>query len=54
MDADITAGERTGEVQEKVHDVVWSDADRRRSGKDGKLPPVGNTVDVASGTWTNT
>ena len=23
-------------------------------GADGKLPPVGNTVDVASATWTNT
>jgi hypothetical protein len=43
-----------GEVQEKVYDVVWADADQRRPGKDGKLPPVGNTVDVASATWTNT
>ena len=23
-------------------------------GRDGKLPPVGNTVDVATATWTNT
>ena len=43
-----------GEVQEKVHDVVWGDADKRKPGKDGKLPPVGNTVEVASATWTNT
>jgi hypothetical protein len=43
-----------GEVQEKVFDVVWGDADRRRPGKDGKLPPVGSTVDVAGATWTNT
>ena len=26
----------------------------RKPGKDGKLPPVGSTVDVANATWTNT
>ena len=41
-----------GKRQEQVHDVVWSDG--RRPGADGKLPPVGNTVDVPSATWTNT
>jgi hypothetical protein len=40
-----------GQLQEKVYDVVWSDG--RRPGRDGKLPPVGNTVDVARATWTN-
>jgi hypothetical protein len=43
-----------GERQEKVYDVVWSDMDGRQPGVDGKLPPVGNTVDVATATWTNT
>ena len=43
-----------GEVHEKVHDVVWGDAERRRPGADGKLPAVGNTVDVANATWANT
>lgn len=43
-----------GNVQEKVHDVVWSDADKRKPGADGKLPAVGNTVDVANAAWTNT
>ena len=43
-----------GAVQEKVHDVVWGDADKRKPGKDGKLPPVGNTVDIANALWTNT
>jgi len=43
-----------GEVQEKVYDVAWGDADKRRPGRDGKLPPVGSTVDVANATWTNT
>jgi hypothetical protein len=41
-----------GTRQEKVYDVVWSDG--RRPGADGKLPPVGNTVDVANATFTNT
>jgi hypothetical protein len=41
-----------GELQEKVYDVVWSGD--RKPGPDGKLPPVGNTVDVANATWTNT
>jgi hypothetical protein len=45
---------KDGKVEEKVHDVVWSDAARRRIGPDGKLAPVGNTVDVANATWTNT
>ncbi len=43
-----------GEAQEKIYDVVWGDADKRHPGKDGKLPPVGNTVDVENATWTNT
>jgi hypothetical protein len=42
----------TGQRQEKVFDVVW--AGDRQPGADGKLPPVGNTVDVARATWTNT
>ena len=41
-----------GELQEKIHDVVWSGD--RKSGANGKLPPVGNTVDVPNATWTNT
>ena len=41
-----------GKLQEKVYDVVWSGD--RKPGKDGKLPPVGNTVDVKEAIWTNT
>ena len=41
-----------GETRERVYDVVWSGG--REPGADGKLPPVGNTVDVANATWTNT
>ncbi|MDF0666084.1 MAG: DUF3604 domain-containing protein [Nitrospira sp.] len=43
-----------GEVHEKIYDVVWGDADKRKPGKEGKLSSVGNTVDVANATWTNT
>jgi len=43
-----------GQVQEKVYDVVWGDADKRTPGADGKLPPVGDTVDVENATWSNT
>jgi len=41
-----------GKLQEKVYDIVWSDD--RKPGKDGKLPPVGNTVDVADASYKNT
>ncbi|SJM28445.1 DUF3604 domain-containing protein [Mesorhizobium delmotii] len=41
-----------GELHEKVYDVVWSGD--RKPAADGKLPPVGNTVDIANATWTNT
>ncbi|MEM7398940.1 MAG: DUF3604 domain-containing protein [Pseudomonadota bacterium] len=41
-----------GKTYEKVYDVVWSGD--REPGSDGKLPPVGNTVDVKSATFTNT
>ena len=43
-----------GDTHEMVYDVVWGDADRRQPGADGKLPPVGNTVDLENATWTNT
>ncbi len=42
----------SGGRQEKVYDVEWSGD--RTPGPDGKLPPVGNTVDVAAATWANT
>ena len=41
-----------GESHEKVIDVLWS-GDRKRDPKTGKVPPVGNTVDVATATYTN-
>jgi hypothetical protein len=41
-----------GERQEKIYNVAWS-GDRKLD-RSGSLPDVGNTVDVASATWTNT
>ncbi|MEW6683391.1 MAG: DUF3604 domain-containing protein, partial [Nitrospirota bacterium] len=43
-----------GDVQEKVFDVVWADPAKRKPDSKGKLPPVGNTVDVKNALWTNT
>jgi hypothetical protein len=40
-----------GKTQEQVYDVAWAG---ERAIVDGKLPPVGNTVDVADANWTNT
>jgi hypothetical protein len=45
--------DKSGKGQERVYDVVWGDADRRKI-KGGKLQPVGDTVDVATATWTDT
>jgi hypothetical protein len=41
-----------GETHERVYDVAWSHGRERDA--DGVLPAVGNTVDVASASWTNT
>jgi hypothetical protein len=46
--------DNAGERKEKVYDVVWGDADKRQLGADGKLPAVGNTVDVKQATWADT
>ena len=44
--------DEAGELHEKIYEVAWSDD--RQLDADGKLPAVGNTVDVADATWTNT
>lgn len=44
MDAD-------GQTREQVYDVAWSG--ERAPGADGRLPPVGNTVDLSVPGWTN-
>lgn len=42
-----------GQQFEKIYDAVWS-GDRKIDPVTGKLPPVGNTVDVKNATYTNT
>ena len=42
-----------GNTHEKVFDVAWSDPAKRKKDKDGRLAPVGNTVNVADATWQN-
>jgi hypothetical protein len=44
--------DRSGKSHEKVYDVAWSG--NRKPGGDGKLPPVGNTVDAKTANFTNT
>jgi hypothetical protein len=41
-----------GRTDEKIYDIAWSD-DRKPDAKTGKLPPVGNTVDVKTAKYTN-
>ena len=45
MDAD-------GNLNEKVYDVAWSGD--RQADANGKIPPVGNTVDIEAANYTNT
>lgn len=48
----IKVSTKNGKSQEKVFDVVWS-GDRKPDPKTGKVPAVGNTVDVKTATYTN-
>ena len=41
-----------GKTHEQVYDVVWSG--NRKPGANGKLPPVGNTVNVPDASYKNT
>jgi hypothetical protein len=43
--------DEAGRTHEKVYDVVWSGD--RKPGGDGKLPPVGNTVDAKTASFRN-
>jgi hypothetical protein len=44
---------KDGQSFEKIYDVVWS-GDRKPNKWTGKLPSVGNTVDIENATYTNT
>jgi hypothetical protein len=44
--------DKSGKLQEAVYDVAWSG--KRKPNAKGKVPAVGNTVDLKTATWTNT
>jgi hypothetical protein len=43
--------DKHGKSHEKIYDVAW--AGDRKPGLDGKLPAVGNTVEIKTALWTN-
>jgi hypothetical protein len=45
--------DKDGKLHEKVYDVSWS-AGRSADAKTGKVPAVGNTVNIADASYTNT
>jgi hypothetical protein len=45
--------DKSGKPQEKIYDIVWSEPSRRHI-VNGRLTPVGSTVDVATASFTNT
>jgi len=45
--------DKDGKLHEKVYDVAWS-AGRTADPKTGKVPAVGNTVNIADASYTNT
>ena len=46
--------DKDGQTHEHVYNAAWSDPDKRRLDAKGKLPPVGDTVDLAHATYANT
>jgi Protein of unknown function (DUF3604) len=49
----IKGWSKNGQSFEKVYDVAWS-GNRKPDRATGKVPPVGNTVNILSGAYTNT
>jgi Protein of unknown function (DUF3604) len=43
----------SGKLQEKVFNVVWSSPEKRKAGADGKIPAVGDTVNIAKASYAN-
>ncbi|KAA0910803.1 DUF3604 domain-containing protein [Pusillimonas sp. ANT_WB101] len=43
---------KDGQIFDKIYDVVWS-GDRKPDPVTGRLPSIGNTVDIAKATYTN-
>jgi hypothetical protein len=48
----IKVATKGGKTTDTIYDVAWS-GDRKPDPKTGKVPAVGNTVDVANATYTN-
>ena len=48
----VKVWESNGKQEEKIYDVAWSGS-RKPDPKTGKLPPVGSTVDLTTGKYTN-
>lgn len=44
----------SGTTQEKVYNVAWSEADKRKLAADGTVTAVGNTVNLDNASWENT
>ncbi len=44
---------KNGQIFEKIYDVAWS-GNRKIEPRTGKLPPVGNTVNLSTATYQNT
>lgn len=42
-----------GALHERVFDIAWSDVEGRRIGRDGRLTPVGSTVDLDHASYQN-
>lgn len=42
-----------GKTHEKIYNTIWSNADTRSTDENGSLAAVGNTVDLATASWTN-
>lgn len=45
--------DESGQMREKIFDVVWGDSDSRPRNANGKVPAVGDTVDIARASYTN-
>ena len=45
------AGQRAGKSSKKIYDMAWSGS-RKPDPITGKVPPVGNTVDVKNASYT--
>lgn len=43
----------SGQMQEKVFDVVWGDVEKRQRGANGKVPAVGDTVNITKASYSN-